>query len=1044
MSVLLDWFTGPNAESLCLALLHSLWQGAAWCAVLLVALRCIRSDRPEVRYAVALTCMYGLLFGACLTWSVLRQTTSSQAPGAVAHTSVSGEPMPSTGENREHHMSSVSVTGVSTSPVPFELSYLAPWLVSTWLIGACLCLLLSSRHVAAVRRFQAGRPIDDPEVNRLFNRLIATLGISRPVQLLSVDGLAVPGVVGVLRPAILVPSSLVTGLTPDQWEAILAHELAHIRRWDYLVNLSQLVIESVLFFNPAVWWLSRQVRLEREACCDAAAVAVTARPFQYATLLVSLAEGLQLKSDAGPLPALGFSRDEPCSLLERVQRIVTPGRRSELKIKRTKAFGFLALGILAVALLQIGTNLLVGAAASLLTDEERVAALAEVVNEMEALESRQKITIRGTVSFQTEGDQPAREDVTVVAKTRRGINGYTKVHTNTVNDNSEFDVTVPPGITYLQFSHPDFASTYVGPFGANVAPLASGAEVVLTRGIDVAVTVVDETGRPVPNARIGTIPLSPGGGGTGDHQAPTTGENGQALLTHVNPELEYSYTITAPGFQELSLPDQKLRADSPLRLQMFHARPAGGVIVNENGEGVAGATLKEIHRHRGSMSWSHRTPRTPVTATDANGRFLLTELLDGGTYDYLVECKGYGPTILPGVRPGDTALRARLGPAITVKGTVHGPIELLETLGTDYPISWSFLLPQPLSSPWDDHHMISDREPYDLREGVGYFTLPPMAAGELTVTVGNAFKKVQLTTSIEDLRFDLSETAAQSASAQPAKRLIRVSFTKDGKRVSPQGVLQIAAHQFGHYPSSHRDYPIVDGAVEVELTVPDQVRFDSEGMIGFWFSYHDVTRQVDDGEGPFEVTLPVQPAGAVKGIVFDNKGLPLADASVGVNYELEYRTPNGRSHHGSGYSSLTNGNGEFFLTPLPLGARCSIRVSYNDYYFVLDESEFRMRVRNALPSFTFKQGRTVDAMVRVVDSSGIPLAGQSVQLRSTRPLAPGWGNLEVTDPRGEYCFSQLNPELEGRYEVRLAVEEESESRPVPLKLSGETTVIRVE
>ncbi len=133
MTALLDWFSGPSAESLCLALLHSLWQGAIWCALLLVVLRRVSSDRPKVRYVVTLVSLYGLLFGACLTWSILRHPASAQTLSAAPHASVAGESMPTRGEPHEQEMSSVSATGVSTSLISFELSRLAPWVVSTWL-----------------------------------------------------------------------------------------------------------------------------------------------------------------------------------------------------------------------------------------------------------------------------------------------------------------------------------------------------------------------------------------------------------------------------------------------------------------------------------------------------------------------------------------------------------------------------------------------------------------------------------------------------------------------------------------------------------------------------------------------------------------------------------------------------------------------------------------------------------------------------------------------------------------------------------------------
>ena len=114
----------------------------------------------------------------------------------------------------------------------------------------------------------------DDKWRQSLRRLCGQLRIRRPVRLLESALVDVPMVIGWLRPVILLPASALSGLTPQQLEAIIAHELAHIRRHDYLINLLQSLIETLLFYHPAVWWVSRQIRREREHCCDDLAVAV--------------------------------------------------------------------------------------------------------------------------------------------------------------------------------------------------------------------------------------------------------------------------------------------------------------------------------------------------------------------------------------------------------------------------------------------------------------------------------------------------------------------------------------------------------------------------------------------------------------------------------------------------------------------------------------------------------------------------------------------------------------------------------------------------
>ena len=107
-----------------------------------------------------------------------------------------------------------------------------------------------------------------------------------------------PTVIGWLKPVVLLPASALAGLTPRQLEAILAHELAHIRRHDYLVNLLQTLVETLLFYHPAVWWLSRRIRVERENCCDDLAVSLCGDPVAYAAALADLEGSAHVERDA--------------------------------------------------------------------------------------------------------------------------------------------------------------------------------------------------------------------------------------------------------------------------------------------------------------------------------------------------------------------------------------------------------------------------------------------------------------------------------------------------------------------------------------------------------------------------------------------------------------------------------------------------------------------------------------------------------------------------------------------------------------------------
>jgi beta-lactamase regulating signal transducer with metallopeptidase domain len=201
------------------------------------------------------------------------------------------------------------------SEPPAMASWL-PMLFLGWLVGVgVLTLRLLSGWIWVQRlRSQAAVPAA-AAIDVVAGRLIRRLHISRTVRFLQSSLVEVPTVIGWMRPVVLIPASALAGLSPVQLEAILAHELAHIRRHDYLVNLLQTLVETLLFYHPAVWWLSRRIRIEREHCCDDLAVGLCGDPVTYARALADL-EALRSDGHQLVLAANGGS------LLDRVRRLL--------------------------------------------------------------------------------------------------------------------------------------------------------------------------------------------------------------------------------------------------------------------------------------------------------------------------------------------------------------------------------------------------------------------------------------------------------------------------------------------------------------------------------------------------------------------------------------------------------------------------------------------------------------------------------------------------------------------------------------------------
>jgi beta-lactamase regulating signal transducer with metallopeptidase domain len=176
--------------------------------------------------------------------------------------------------------------GISIAALESCIPYL-PWL---WLIGTPITFALLLTGIVGTRRLRrASRTITDGPIAELLAQLTTSLRIGRRVTVAVCDRIAAPVLIGILRPIILLPPAALTGWSPDEIEMVLLHELAHVRRWDNLLNLLQRLVESLLFFHPAVWLISSWVRSDREACCDAVVVTRTNRPHAYAEMLVALA-----------------------------------------------------------------------------------------------------------------------------------------------------------------------------------------------------------------------------------------------------------------------------------------------------------------------------------------------------------------------------------------------------------------------------------------------------------------------------------------------------------------------------------------------------------------------------------------------------------------------------------------------------------------------------------------------------------------------------------------------------------------------------------
>jgi len=309
----MSWLQHPLAVALAWTLVHFLWQGSLAALAVALLLWLMKAASPKLQYAVA--CIGLLIMTALPVVTFLRLSEPPAVPSSIQETSnlqspvrvLAGQPV------------AVPVAGYRQA-----LERAMPYGLLVWFAGV---LLLATRLAGGWawlqwlrRRPQTMAAPDAQQLSLL--RLCQRMGVGSNLRLLLCHSVPGPTLLGWLRPVILMPPALLVGLNPQQLELILAHELAHVLRHDYLINLLQSIAEVLFFFHPAVWWLSNKIRQERELASDDLAVRLCGDALDYAQALTTLETlASSLPSHAAPRLALGAQGGD---FMSRIHRLVSP------------------------------------------------------------------------------------------------------------------------------------------------------------------------------------------------------------------------------------------------------------------------------------------------------------------------------------------------------------------------------------------------------------------------------------------------------------------------------------------------------------------------------------------------------------------------------------------------------------------------------------------------------------------------------------------------------------------------------------------------
>ena len=307
-------------------LLHFCWQGTVLALLYVLADRLTLRSETRVRYGIAMVALLWMPVAAAATF--LEQTL------LTVHVLRNGQDVAASQLGPLHAMVihdipfAAPVVTRGEVWIAWNADRILPFLDAIWVVGV---LLLAVRAIGGWvqleqfrRRARCAVPV---ELEASFHRILERLQVGRKVVLRVSDEVISPLAMGAWRTVVVLPLSAVMQLEPAQLEAVLAHELAHVRRWDYLCNLLQTAIECLLFFHPAVWWMSRRVRDLREICCDEVAAKSCSDPVIYVEALLRLEEQRAARFEL----AMALDGNQPGNLLARVKQVLGEGMHMERK-----------------------------------------------------------------------------------------------------------------------------------------------------------------------------------------------------------------------------------------------------------------------------------------------------------------------------------------------------------------------------------------------------------------------------------------------------------------------------------------------------------------------------------------------------------------------------------------------------------------------------------------------------------------------------------------------------------------------------------------
>jgi beta-lactamase regulating signal transducer with metallopeptidase domain/protocatechuate 3,4-dioxygenase beta subunit len=1037
------------------ALLHSLWQGLVIAGLLLLFLKSKAAKDANVRYIAGLIALTAIVLCGLFTWAVLDyeplpagETLAGNSPSEMT-ISISGQ----IESSKESNLTRPATLETDSYGEGFAESNWRVWAICVWLIGVVVMLLRAICVVVGGSRLrQQCRALEDEHISGLVEQLRKSLGIVRQIRVAVSEHILVPGVVGCIRPILLLPLSMVSGVPADDLRAILAHELAHIRRYDYLVNFCQMVVEAILFFNPAVWWISKHIRFEREACCDKAGVTATGQRIRYAEVLAGWAQRLRQTNVRVATTAIGFGRaDESGSMLERVRRIVVVGHRPRLRVSWYIATITLILSLVMLVGLWRGTTMTVALAGKLLTPQERIDKMKELAKTHDPQEREygpeDRLQLSGTIKTADGSELPENA--------RFVVHGYRARHSTGIFKGMPRNGIFSTSLGYynkvlFSVTAPGYAPLISKTYEPQPGDTISDVELVLDKGFAGRVRFVNKEGLPIAGTNLSGIyfmAIKNGWSSLHKIEEVISGDDGIAVIEHCI-ERPAKMSAQADGYQEDSSRDIELKPGEVFVWELADGKPTTGIVVSrETGEPVADAEIRLCRKDKSDHRWSFGSNSGIVLAkTDNQGQFVLGSLSNEWEYTFIVDAESYNRTALKGVKMGDEGLRVELGPELYLRGKIIGDVNELETMSRKPIVRWN--------SGYDSGHNNVDDNGWaeiEVADGAGHFTISNILGDYLTIRAGSKIERVEIgDESIEDFVIDFRP----QADLPEHIREVVLEFEVPEGSPPAEGELRINSNSQKNHAKKvggiSEMYPIEDGRIRLEVPVPGRVSYDlnwSQGprIAGYWIGRKNGI-EIPAGDGPFVISVPAHPGGAIYGQVFEADGTLAKDVKLHLMVLKKAPVMERVYFLSEVFGHKEKEVGKFNAAPLPLGGEYLV-VAYRDSSLsasepiVLDEENSIRQIE-----IQFAEGVTVNG--KVTGPDGKPFAGAIVNLIANVRFdeGPSWGTgagKMTTGQDGRFVFDSVNPKLPcyytlridpGRGYQRVRMEFAPKKRPINIKL----------